>query len=463
MTIASQSVGKIESPFTSAFGFSIGFILLLSFFLNQLGVPLVPLALVFGSAVCLWLVFRHPVGSLGLFLAVMPLYPLTFLLGKFFEPSYATFLAGCDRVGLLLLTCLLLCRNRITLTTPDWFLMAAFFMAVVRLSFDGTVLPLLSDFNFIIAYAAGRVTILTPQQEKSWAKRAVWIVALLSVVGMGEVFLIGDAPRTLLYLSVAEGATDAKGLNATFHADGFVGLRESSTMFGPLQFASLCLAAVVFWWVYCRNPLAAVMVAAGLICSLTRSAWMGTAVAISALAVLMRNAKRLLLFGVLFLSLLAASLPLLGLGDFLTRNKTGEDYSMQGHKESILDGLKFIAEHPFGVGPGNAGSYATKENANGVFIENTYETLAAEYGILTSICFLGFIVSALITSWRIRREIGYVAFGILVGFATVIFVSPMHQDFNLATWIWFPVGLAVRSSLASKGAQASATSLGTSS
>ena len=448
MNASSQSVAKTESPRALAFGISaILFVFIGALLLGVLGVPLTAFALLLGTAALLWVGFRYPTTSLGVALAFMPLYPMAILLARFFGPPYmmSDALKACDRIIILLLTCILWWRNRIVLKAPDWFLLACLGLAFIRLAFGGTLLPLLNDFDLIIAYAAGRVTLLTASQEQSWAKRAVWIVAVLSVLGMVEVFVIGEAPRTILYLSVAEGATEEQSLNAVFRAEGFTGLRESATMFGPLQFASLCMVALIVWWVYRRNPLPGIAIAAGLICTVTRSAWLGTSLAFPVLAVVMHQKKRFLLYAGMVLALFIALIPVVGLGDYLFATKKGQDPSAQGHQESLLMGMEYALNHPFGSGPGNAGMYDFKRNGNAVWIENTFLTLAAEYGIPTTLSFVGFLASAL---WMIRRrrtQLAYTAVGILVGFSAVMMVAPLHDVFSLATWVWFPVGLAIRS------------------
>jgi O-antigen ligase len=423
-------------------------ILLLAALLMVLGVHLIPFALILGATALLWLLFQHPLGGLGIFLAFMPVFPMAFMLGEFFGPPSVTLFSPCDRVAMVLATLILLGRNGIKLTSADWFLVACFGLAVIRLAFGGALIALLSDFNLMFAYAAGRVVVLTANQETLWARRAVWIVAVLSVLGLAEVFVFGEGPRTLLYLSVASSTTMQGRLAAPFHADGYSGLREAATMIGPLQFAPLCMAALIIWWVYCRKPWPAGMIAAGLICSVTRSAWLGTALAIPLLAIIMEQKRRFFLYVALFMALFVASVPLLGFGDYLLLAKSGQDYSTEGHQESLRKGWEYVWDHPFGLGPGNAGSYASKNNSNEVSFESTYLTFAAEYGVLATLCFLGFLVSALRLAWRSRTHLGYVAVGILVGFGAVMMFAPLHLDFSLATWIWFPVGLAVRSSIA---------------
>jgi hypothetical protein len=447
MNVGTQTVEDNQNPFASALRISvILFVILGVFFLHILGVPLVGFAVLLVIAALLWLAFRHTILALGAVLAFMPVYPIAILLGKFFGPSLmmSNAVRASDRLILLLLTGILWFRNGIKLKAPDWFLLGCFVIAAIHLVFGGMFLALLSDFNFIIAYAAGRVAVLTAEQERSWASRGTWIVAVLSVLGLAEVFIIGEGPRTILYLAVTEGTTEGANLNATFRADGFSGLREAATMLGPLQFASLCMAALIIWWVYRRNPIPGAMIAVGLVCSVTRSAWLGTAAAIPFLAVVMEQKKRFLIYAAAGIAILIASIPSLGLSDYLFMTKRGEDLSSQGHQESLFNGLQYVSEHPLGSGPGNAGSYSTKINSNGVFIENTYLTLAAEYGIPCCLCFLGFLVTALLAAWRQRTQVGYAAVGIIVGFGTVMMVAPLHQDFNLASWVWFPVGMALQ-------------------
>jgi hypothetical protein len=454
MSAASQSITKTENPFATALGICvIVFALLASVFLHVVGMSLTGAVLFLSASLLLWAAFRYPIPALGTVLAFMPLYPLAIILARFFGPNFlmSDAVKASDRILLLVPTCIIGLRNRIRLKAPDWFLLACFGLALMRLGFGGSLLPLLNDFNFLIPYAAGRVALLTASQEKSWATRSVWIVAVLSVLGMIEVFIIGDGPRTVLYVSAAEGATEGGALNAVFHAEGFTGLRESATMFGPLQFASLCMVALIVWWVYHRNPLPGIAIAAGLICTVTRSAWLGTCLAIPSLAVLMHQKKRFLVYAALGLALFIASIPTLGLSDYLFATRTGQDPSAQGHLTDVVNGAEYVWDHPFGFGPGNAGMYAFKNNTHAIFIESTYLTLAAEYGIATSLCFGGFLVSTLLIIWPQRTQLGYAALGILIGFGAVMFFAAMHDVFSLACWVWFPVGLAVRSSDSASG------------
>lgn len=456
MNIGSQSIVKTENPFAVAFGISsIVFVLFAAVFLHVVGVPLTGFALLLSAGALLWMAFLYPATALGGVLALMSIYPIAFLLAKFFGPPYIALFEGCDRVVLLLLAFILWRRYGVKLVAADWFLLVCFGLAVVRLAFGGALINLLADFSFMIAYAAGRVAVLTAGQQKSWARGAVWIIAVLSVVGMSEVFVFGQGPRAILYSSVTDGLTLNGTLDGRFFAESFAGLRESATMVSPPFFALLCMAALVIWWVYCRNPLPAAMITAGLICTVTRSAWLGTALAIPLLALKMEQKRRFLLYAALALTLFIGSVPVVGLGDYLLKTKSGGDVSTQGHLATLVTGVEYVTGHPFGAGPGNydrgAGAkHSISLSSSAPWVESSYLLLASEYGVLTGLCFLGFVLTALWLSWRERILLGYASVGILVGFGAAMMVAPLHADFALASWIWFPVGLAVRSSTAGR-------------
>jgi hypothetical protein len=414
----------------------------LAIFVSPLAV-LVPLA----AVAFLWMPFHSPVSTLGVVLAFMPFDFMAIALGKFYGLPQMTLVSACDKeVILLLLTFILWRQNGFKPTAPDWFLLASFTLAVLRTAFGGTLVGLVTDFAFIIPYFVGRVTVLTSKQEHLWARRAVWIVGILAVLGLVEVFILGEGPRTLLYLATGS-ETEAGQLTSSFHAAGLTGPREAATTGGPNGFGAFCMVALIIWWVYCRNPLPAAMIAVGLICSVTRSAWVGTAAAIPLLAITTQQKKRLVLYAALALGLFVMSIPVLGLSEYLVTAKTGQDLSAEGHRDQILDGLQYAADHPFGSGNGKVGPLASKEVSNAPVFETTYPALAAEYGIAPVLCLVGFLFSAIYLAWREQSQLGYVAVGILVGISLVMIFTLPLTDRRLASWALFPIGLAVRSAI----------------
>jgi len=441
---------SVENPFASAFRTSSAlFALLLAaslfVFVPTSMLLLIPLA----AAALIWALFRWPLSALAAVLAFLPIDFMVIALGKFFGLPHMTVVSVCNKeIPLLLLAAILWQRNGFKPAAPDWFLLASLAIAAVHTVFDGTLVGLWTDFNFVIPYFVGRMTVLTETQERIWARCAVWIMAVLSVLGLLEVFIIGEVPRTLLYAAIGSEGTE-EGLSSSFHATGFTGLREAATTVGPNGFGVFCMIALILWWVYCRNPLPAGMVAVGLICSLTRSAWVGTAVAIPLLALVMKQSKRFLLYTAIVLSLFVASIPILGLGDFIVSSKAKQDDSAESHQEVISSGLQFAAEHPLGAGNGKLTPGQTEVNNIGAF-ETTYPQIAAEYGIAVALLFAGFLFSAARCLWQEQTRLGYAALGILVGASLVMVVTLPLTDRRLACWILFPIGLAVRSSMSRK-------------
>jgi hypothetical protein len=454
MSVAVQPAAKGHNPFTVALAIGCaGSALLFAGLLRAFGVSLTTPSLVIGAAALLWLAYRHPIGSLGGALAFMPVFPVTFLLAKLLGPAYVGKLEGCDRVVLVVLVFILWLRGGIKLKAPDWFLIACFGLAALRFAFGGILINFLAEFSFMIPYFAGRMLTLTAVQESVWATRAVWIVAVLSVLGMSEVIFFGPGPRAILYSTFQTSFASDGTLGGGFYVTGYEGLRESSTMISPPYFGLLCMVSLIIWWVYRRSVVPACMIAAGLILSITRSAWLNSAVAIAALAVVMGQKKRFLQYATPALALAIAIIFLLGLGDFVSRTIGREEPMAEGHKDMLVEGWEYVSTHPFGAGPGNydrptGAAHDISSTSHAPYLESTYLAFAAEYGVIGCLCFLGFLITALRASLSLDTQLGYAAVGILIGFAGAMVVAPILVEFSLACWVWFPIGMAVRSSTA---------------
>jgi hypothetical protein len=386
------------------------------------------------------MVVRRPTFALGILLAQMPFNYLGIMLGYFFGLPLMTLFSSFKDIGLLLVSCVLWKKNGLRLCTADKFLAGFVLLAVFHTLAGGGILKGLQyDLEFVLPYFAGRVAILSLRQQEFWARVAVWIIAVVAVLGMIEVFFLGPGPRTIFYTSLS----GEEELSAPFHAGGFEGLRASSTMVGPLEFATLCMVGLIIWWVYSKNPLPAGLIAAGLICSVTRSATLGTAGAISLLAYRLNQGKRFLVYSIVGVLLLLAAIPIVGLNDYLSISAKAQDLSAETHRNEILEGVRYVIIHPLGTGPGSVGPLAFQRNPDALQIEDTYLAFSAQYGFFTAICFIGFLWSAFRSVWRNNTRLGHLATGILVGFSLVMVVLLIHQDFRLACWVWFPVGLAI--------------------
>jgi hypothetical protein len=435
----------LENPFARGFRTSsIVFVAILAASLSPFISPLV-IVIPLAAAGFLWVLFRYPLTALGGFLAFMPVDYMAIELGKFAGLPHMSVVSACTKeVPFLLLTLILWRRNGFTPAAPDWFLLACSGLAAVYTAFGGSLTALVIDFNFIIPYFLGRMTVLSQKQEQLWARWAVWIAASVAVLGLIEVWILGEGPRTILYLAT-DSETEGGHLTGSFSGSGFSWMREAATMVGPNGFGALCMIALILWWVYFRNPLPGGMIAIGLVFSVTRSAWLGAAVAIPLLAFLMDQKKRLFLYAALGLALFVAAIPMLDLNEYLANTtKAGQDSSVEGHQQDIVDGLHYAAEHPLGSGNQKASTVNRKGNANSVSFETTYVSLAVEYGIPDALCFVGFVFAALYLVWRQQSPLAYAAVGILVGLSLVMVVTLPLVDRRLACWAMFPVGLAIR-------------------
>jgi len=434
-----------ENPYGASFRISIAVLVVLAALgLSMIFRPWVVIGPIIGAAVVLVLL-KRPTAVLGLFLAWMPFEFLAVMSGRFFDVPLIDVVSKSKEPLLLLLVLILWWRNGLRLAAPDWFLLAFFAIGVIRKAFGGNYFAFLDDFAFLLPYFAGRVTVLTASQERLWAKCAVWIVGVLAVAGTLELFVIGDQPRTLLYLAL--GSTidvEYGGLTSSFHGTGYSGLREASTMLGPPEFGALCMITLIIWWVYRESRFAGGMVATGLVCAVTRSAWLGAAVAIFVLAIAMKQTKRLVLYATLALALFAVSIPVLGLSDYLFFTKTGQDPSAQWRKETIATGMQYLVDHPFGTGPGSIGGRALNTDKNALVLETSYLAFGGQYGIVALLSFLGFFVSAFRRLWRERSSLSYAASGIILAFSLMMIVFILHTDFRLNCWVWFPLGLSLR-------------------
>jgi hypothetical protein len=440
---------SFASPTSTFYRFTIGIcarasLLLLAGILYALNISPLPLLLLSIATSILALAYQKTTFCLGLFLFIMPMFTLMFMLAEFFGPSYIGKLEGIDRGILLLLVLCLALRNRVRLVTADFLVLACFLFCAMRLPLDGSALSLASDFGFMLVYFAGRLTNITEEQQIRWARIGVWVVAIIAVAGLFEVFGLGEGPRTILYLRVAEDTTvNGTGLNAAFHASGFKGMRESGTMLGPLQFGPLCMIAMILWWIYSRKAVPGIMILAGLVCSLTRSAWVGTFAAILLLAIVMGQIRKTALYGAIALAIIIAAIPFIGIGDYLSNNRARSDTSADQHKDSLEQGLSFVMEHPLGAGANTVGRQALKTNDKAFYFENAYLSLSGAYGIPVVLGLLAFIAELLRLGLRAKNKLGYVVFGILVGFSVELTAVTLHDVFPIACWIWFPAGLLV--------------------
>jgi len=145
--------------------------------------------------------------------------------------------------------------------------------------------------------------------------------------------------------------------------------------------------------------------------------------------------------------MLAAAIPILGLSEYLLATKTGQDPSAEGHRATFKEGFEYITDNPLGGGNQKVGGDVAQVNGNAPVLESSYLQTGGKYGIAAMLCFIGFLLSAGRLAWRQQSRLGHAVVGILIGMGLAMTVLKLHDDRRMSSWMWFPVGLAVRSSI----------------
>lgn len=168
------------------------------------------------------------------------------------------------------------------------------------------------------------------------------------------------------------------------------------------------------------------------------------------------TSNRWLVIGlVAVLILTAGGLAASGFARRVWRGLTGADPAALGHLSSMDSATGFIAANPLGIGMGMAGPRALRfvGDANIQHTESTYLQFGMEVGILGMVFLLIVLVSLLATLWRMRERqrlrgdgsaqlLTEVALVTWVGALAVFIVTPLIQNFLVASYLWLIAGIA---------------------
>jgi hypothetical protein len=325
----------------------------------------------------------------------------------------------------------------IRFVAADGVILAALLYVVAGQIFHPELQGVRVDWEWVLPYFLGRLLVIGPSAQALWAKCAVWTCAVLSILGAWEVFVLGPEPRTLL----VNATLGERRLDSTFFATGYTGLRAASTTVAPLSFAGFCMIGLFLWWVYMKNPLPALLVGAGLILTVTRSATAMFIVGVSVIALRRKERVRIIWLVAVACLGIGIAISTLDLDKFIKATfSSGADVSLQGHRQSVSQGITLMFDNPLGTGAGTVGPRTVLKSSTARNIESSYLTIAIEYGIVPGMLFAGFVLMCLWRLFKVRSPIGYAAFATLLGFALLLGVSAPNQDLPLGTWVWFLVG-----------------------
>ena len=409
---------------------------------RYISLPIIIAVVLCFTAAAAAIAFRMTMRTItGIFLLLIPLQWFAIALLQLNGVQYYELISALKEVFLVLAILWFAYREqRFRVTIPDFILAAAIVIALLEQIYHTDIRSFRDDWEWVLPYMLGRVVAIPRRTVRNWARGAVWMCVGLAIFGGWEVLVLGPQFRLLL-LSIVEG--DLK-LPPPFFADGYDGLRAASTMVSPLSFSAVCMVALIFWWTFMDNPVPALLIAAGLVLTVTRSALLAAVIGVFLIGMRRHEAKRLSVLILALIASLAVAIPLLHLDKFVTLTFTpGADTSLVGHQNSVVNGFDVMLAHPLGTGAGSASPRSLAREEASMDIESAYITIAVEYGIPVGILYVGFFVACSWTLFGLRDNVGYAAFSVLVGFALLLAVGPLHQDLPVACWIWVPVGMAV--------------------
>ena len=399
----------------------------------------------------LYLCWRWPVGVIAVILVLAPFQPLPTMIAKVAGLDWAVAVSSLKELGLLTAVAVLAWRARPKLGPLDFILGTllgwAIFVSIIRPNPD-TLISLKDDFEFVLAFWAGRLIVL----RGSWVRVGLWTAGVVALLGLIEFFIVGPEPRMLLM-----GVTDAQDLGYSFQADSFSGMRAASTLASPLEFGAFCtLGLLVFAAFHDRLGkkylIPALLLALGVLVSITRMAWVGAALGLVLVAYRQRRLMHLAVIGLITVPVLMATLvPYLDLNDYIARTIARTDVSEQGHVASLAEKSAYVLTHPLGNGAGSVGPRAAARNSKAIEVESAFLMFGIAYGWPGFLLFSGFYVTVALTLVRKQSILGLAAAAVAVAMVFMLGVSPIHVEFPLNSWAWMLFGSAIAEPVARWG------------
>lgn len=214
-------------------------------------------------------------------------------------------------------------------------------------------------------------------------------------------------------------------------------LRAFATLRGPNDFGAFLILPLVAAFLLLKRTswkvVAATIVAAGVVASVSRSAWLGAITALVALLALtygndVLRSKRFIyssilgLFAMIILIFAAISVPELRLAIFRSSptDPTLTEGSTDQHLLATLGGLTRVGQNPLGCGPGCAGP-ASYYGAGAQISENYYVQIAEEVGVAGLVLWLA--IAYLVAKRLYEQRQDLLARALLASFAGISLIG----------------------------------------
>jgi O-antigen ligase len=315
---------------------------------------------------------------------------------------------------------------------------------------DAEAIAVVYNLRFLLffLYAA----LLAHKHGRDLIKTSVKIVlavgTIVALFGIFQVALLPDDALSRIGYSRANGTPAAFYISDETKAIE----RAYSTAKDPNSLGSyliIILSISVLYllsrWPKDRNLLGGIVLATVLCLFLTysRSAWIGAAVAMTLLVLLLPRTRELLARykkAVIYAGILTVIVVVLGLFSFRNTSvvqnlvfHVGDDAeitSNSGRTIALNYTIEKISDNPLGYGPGTAGPASFKNDVQGAVIpENYYLQLAHEVGVLGLVIFIAICAVVARRLYRIRK-IDFLAIALLSSFAGLVVT-------NMLVHIWF--------------------------
>jgi hypothetical protein len=245
---------------------------------------------------------------------------------------------------------------------------------------------------------------------------------------------------------------------------GSIEPRAFSPFVGPNELAvvmSLVLGVVWlhpgfrFWRRLSLSALPAIVV----LLSESRSGIIGAVVVLCVVAARAIHSRSPLLTGA-FLTIASAGV-LTGVGLYIT-NQLGDngDPSVNGHSVSLEQGLRDLAQHPFGLGLGVVGPRAEQFGDNAYKVESFWLLVALEAGIAVLLLYVALLFALGVKTAKGGSALAFVGTMALAGTLVSQLVLPTLQEGAVSYLLWILVGLGLVGASAPPGLEGTSGDVG---
>ena len=129
---------------------------------------------------------------------------------------------------------------------------------------------------------------------------------------------------------------------------------------------------------------------------------------------------------------------------FFRSGKMGDDPSLVGHSDSLVEGFNLVVDHPWGVGVGDAGPRSVAYSDQAILLESSWLLLAVEASLLATIVFVLLQAYPLVRCVSMSRvPHAFVAPAVIAASLVSQLVLPSIQESPFSHFFWIAVGLGM--------------------